>query len=140
MLFSPKSFKYKKHQKGSFSNKLSNLWLLKKKTNNCIKLISASHGRITTKQLIAVRFLIRKFIKKKGFLIFRIFPQKPVSKKSAGIRMGKGKGSFDFWAADIKAGVVICEILYKIVYKRRIIKILKRASLRLPLKTKIKSL
>ena len=52
--------------------------------------------------------------------------------------MGKGKGNFSHWSAKIKKGTTICEILYKKKYIRSILKILKRAQIRLPIKTLIK--
>lgn len=140
MLFTPKSMKFKKLQKGSFSNKLKNKWNLNIKTLTSIKLVSCSHGRLNVKQLTAIRFLIRKSIKKRGFIRFNVFPQKSISKKPSEIRMGKGKGNFFCWVADIKTGIIVCEIFVKSNFKRKILKLLKRAQIRLPIKTKIKTL
>jgi large subunit ribosomal protein L16 len=137
MLFIPKLSKYKKYQKGVIPNKLKNNCNLNFKINSSLKLVAITFGNLTVKQLTAVRFLIKKFIKKKGILKFIIFPQRSVSKKPSEIRMGKGKGNFSHWTANIKKGNVICEIFYKPEYKRRICKILKRAQIRLPILTTV---
>ena len=138
MLFSPNNSKFKKYQKGSITNKLQNNFNLNKFSNNFIKLISNEFGDLTVKQLTSIRFLIKKFIKKKGLVKFSVFPQRFISKKPLEIRMGKGKGNFSHWSAKVKQGTVICEILYKKRYLRSILKVLKRAQIRLPLKTLIK--
>ena len=65
MLFSPNNSKFKKCQKGSITNKLSNNFDLIHLNSNAIKLIANDFGDLTVKQLTSIRFLIRKFIKKK---------------------------------------------------------------------------
>jgi large subunit ribosomal protein L16 len=140
MIFTPKTSKFKKYQKGLFPRKLKNnwCWLNETNVNMCfIRLISISHGFLNLKQLTSFRFLIKKFLKKKGFLYFYVFPQKAMTKKPSEIRMGKGKGSFSYWCASIKVGIVICKIFCKLKYKRRLFKMLSRAQIRLPIKTKI---
>jgi large subunit ribosomal protein L16 len=137
MLFSPKKFKYKKHQKGTLPNKLQVLENLSQQTKT-VKLVATSFGSINSTQLVAIRFLIKKFIKKRGLVFFNLFPHRSVSKKPAEIRMGKGKGNFSHWVADVKRGTILCEIFFKLKYKRRVIKVLKRSQIRLPLSTKIK--
>ena len=137
MLLFPKSFKYKKLQKGIPTNKISNPLVLKDISTNSIKLISLTHGRIKSKQLTAVKFLIKKSIKKLGFVRFQIFPHKSITKKPAEIRMGKGKGSVDHWVCNIKVGVTICELNIKSKYRVRAFNALKKAQIRLPLLTKI---
>jgi large subunit ribosomal protein L16 len=138
MLFTPKRSKYKKYQKGSLPNKLKNNSLLNYQSVKSSKLISTHFGNISTQQLIAIRFLIKKYLKKKAFIKFNIFPQRAVSKKPSEIRMGKGKGNFSHWSVNLKMGVIICEIFYKSNLRRQIFKILKRAQIRLSLMTCIK--
>src|SRR3546814_16176817 len=58
--------------------------------------------RITARQIEAARRAIRRAIKRQGSLWIRIFPDVPVPSKPAEVRMGKGKGSPDFWAARVK--------------------------------------
>lgn len=137
MLFYPKYSKFKKFQKGSLCNKKVSITDLKKQTSNSIKIISNEHGKLTTKQMVAMRFLIRKIIKKKGLAIFKVFPQTIITKKPAGIRMGKGKGSTSHWICKVKAGLLLCEIFFKLKLKKRIMRLLRKVQVRLPIKTKI---
>jgi large subunit ribosomal protein L16 len=138
MLFTPKSSKYKKSQKGSLPNKLKNNYTLSDWAIKSTRLIAVSFGNISAQQLSAVRFLIKKYLKKKAFIKFSVFPQRAVSKKPSEIRMGKGKGNFSHWSANVKVGTVICEIFYKLKLKRRVFKVLKRAQIRFSLATRIK--
>lgn len=139
MLFCPKIFKYKKHQKGKIPNIYNYNWSVIKKSKKSIKLLSLSFGRISIKELTSIRFLIRKFIRKKNFFFFNVFPEKILTKKPLEVRMGKGKGNFFSWVALVKPGTVICEILINnYSTKSFIIKILKCAKIRLNLKTVIK--
>ncbi len=65
---------------------------------------------ITARQIEAVRVTLARFLKKGGKVWIRIFPDKPVSKKPAETRMGKGKGNPEFWVAVVKPGRVLFEI------------------------------
>lgn len=67
-------------------------------------------GRITARQIEACRRAITRHLKRAGRVWIRIFPDKPVSKKPAEVRMGKGKGSVEFWVAPVKPGRVMFEI------------------------------
>ena len=137
MLFYPKNSKFKKFQKGSLGNKKISIINIKKQLVNSIKIISNEHGELTTKQLLAIRFLVRKIVKKKGLAFFKVFPQTVVTKKPAGIRMGKGKGSINHWICKVFSGMLICEIFFKSKLKKRIIHLLRKVQIRLPIKTKI---
>lgn len=66
--------------------------------------------RITARQIEAARRTIMRHLKRQGRLWIRIFPDVPVSSKPAEVRMGKGKGSVDFWAAKVKPGRVMFEL------------------------------
>src|SRR5213595_4101166 len=66
--------------------------------------------RITARQIEAARRAITRHIKRQGRLWIRIFPDVPVSSKPAEVRMGKGKGSPEFWAARVKPGRVLFEL------------------------------
>ena len=61
-------------------------------------------GRITAQQMEACRVAINRYFKRKGKVWIRIFPDKPVSKKPAETRMGKGKGATDHWVAVVRPG------------------------------------
>ena len=65
---------------------------------------------LTANQLEAARVAINKFTKRGGRVWINVFPQKPVSKKPIGTRMGKGKGAPEFWVAVIKPGRVLFEL------------------------------
>ena len=65
---------------------------------------------ITARQIEASRVSLTRFIKKGGKLWIRIFPDKPISKKPAETRMGKGKGATEFWVAVVKPGRIMFEL------------------------------
>ncbi len=65
---------------------------------------------ITARQIEACRVSLTRYIKKGGKLWIRIFPDKPISKKPAETRMGKGKGAPEFWVAVVKPGRVMFEL------------------------------
>lgn len=66
--------------------------------------------RITARQIEAARRAVSRHVKRGGKIWIRIFPDKPISGKPLEVRMGSGKGSVEYWVADIKAGVVLYEI------------------------------
>jgi large subunit ribosomal protein L16 len=138
MLFTPKKYKYKKSQKGSLNNKLKLISNTKTFSNKLLKIVFLEFGCLTTKQLIAIRFLIKKSIKKKGFVRFCVFPQKAISKKPLEIRMGKGKGNVSHWAAKIAAGSVLCKVVYKQKFELILLKHLNRVKIKIPLKVVVK--
>jgi large subunit ribosomal protein L16 len=67
-------------------------------------------GRLTARQIEAARIAINRHVKRGGKLYIRIFPDKPVSKKPAETRMGKGKGAPEYWVAVVRPGRVLYEI------------------------------
>ena len=67
-------------------------------------------GRITARQIEAARRAITREMKREGRVWIRIFPDVPVTKKPAEVRMGKGKGSVEFWVTRIKPGKILFEI------------------------------
>ncbi|MEL6364838.1 MAG: 50S ribosomal protein L16 [Pseudomonadota bacterium] len=76
-----------------------------------------SHGlkalepeRVTSRQIEATRRAITRHMKRAGRVWIRIFPDVPVTKKPTEVRMGKGKGSVEFWAAKVKPGRIMFEI------------------------------
>ena len=66
--------------------------------------------RITARQIEAARRAITRHIKRQGRVWIRIFPDVPVTKKPTEVRMGKGKGSVEFWAARVKPGRIMFEL------------------------------
>ena len=71
---------------------------------------ATTNARITARQIEAARRAITRHLKRAGRVWIRIFPDQPVSKKPAEVRMGKGKGSVEYWVAPVKAGRVMFEI------------------------------
>lgn len=89
---------------------------------------------ITAQQIEAMRVSISRKLKKIGRLYLRVFPDKPVSKKPAETRMGKGKGAPEFWVAVVKRGRILCEI--QGLPEAEAKAVLQQASYKLPIKTK----
>ncbi len=71
---------------------------------------SVARGRITARQIEAARRAITRHCKRDGKLWIRIFPDKPITKKPLEVRMGKGKGSVEYWVAQIKPGTMLYEL------------------------------
>jgi len=92
-------------------------------------------GRISARQIEAARITINRHVKRQGRVWIRIFPDLPVSKKPAEVRMGKGKGSPEYWVAAVKAG----RILYEMdgIDEEMAYGALQRAAAKLPIRTKI---
>ena len=89
---------------------------------------------ITDRQIEAARIALTRHMKRDGRVFIRIFPDKPVSKKPAETRMGKGKGAPEFWVAVIKPGRIMFEVdgVSRTVAEEA----LRLASHKLPIKTK----
>jgi large subunit ribosomal protein L16 len=66
-------------------------------------------GWITSRQIEAARIAISRAMKREGQMWIRIFPDKPVTKKPAEVRMGKGKGAPEYWVAVVKPGTILFE-------------------------------
>jgi len=106
-MLQPKKTKFRKMHKGR----------IKGNAKGGTDLNFGSHGlkavqpeRITSRQIEATRRAITRAMKRQGRVWIRIFPDVPVSKKPTEVRMGKGKGSVEFWAAKVKPGRVMFEI------------------------------
>jgi len=67
-------------------------------------------GRLTARQIEAARRAMTRHIKRGGRIWIRVFPDKPISKKPAEVRMGGGKGSPEYWVAEIQPGKVLYEM------------------------------
>lgn len=103
----PKRVKYRKSQRGRLSGR--------SKSGNEISfgeygLQALGASWITARQIEATRVALTRFIKKGGKLWIRIFPSKPISKKPAETRMGKGKGAPEYWVAVVKPGRIMFEL------------------------------
>ncbi len=73
-------------------------------------LMATEGAWITNRQIEAARVACNRHLKRGGKMWIRIFPDKPLTKKPAEVRMGKGKGSPEFWVAEVRAGRIIYEI------------------------------
>lgn len=89
---------------------------------------------LTAQQIEAMRIALSRNLKKVGSLYLRVFPDKPVTKKPAETRMGKGKGNPELWVSVVKRGRIICEIGG--VPENEAREMLKSAAYKLPMKTK----
>jgi len=67
-------------------------------------------GWLTSRQIEASRIAVTRYMKRQGKVWIRVFPDKPVTKKPAEVRMGKGKGALDHWAAPVKPGRILFEM------------------------------
>ncbi len=67
-------------------------------------------GRLTARQIEAARRALTRHVKRGGKIWIRVFPDKPVTKKPLEVRQGKGKGSVEYWVAQIQPGKIIFEI------------------------------
>lgn len=96
---------------------------------------ATSHGRVTARQIEAGRMAMSRAAKRGGKLWVRIFPDKPICKKPAETRMGKGKGSPEEWVVPVKRGRMLYEM--QGVDKETALESLRLASHKLSVKTKI---
>jgi large subunit ribosomal protein L16 len=92
---------------------------------------------LTSRQIEATRRSITRYVRKTGKIWIRIFPDKPITERAAESRMGSGKGAVDYWVAVIKPGAILFEI--NGLEQERAYQVLKLASYKLPIKTKIVS-
>ncbi len=91
-------------------------------------------GWITSQQIEAMRVAISRFFSRRGKVWIRVFPDKPVTKKPAETRMGKGKGNLDHWVAVVRPGRILFEVGN--VPKEQAQDALRRAAAKLGLKTR----
>lgn len=106
-MLQPKKTKYRKTQKGR----------IKGVAQNGNKVVFGTFGlkalepkRITSQQIEAARIAMTRYMKREGKVWIRIFPDKPITKKPAEVRMGKGKGNPEYWAVNLKAGKIMFEV------------------------------
>ena len=92
---------------------------------------AVTRGRITARQIEAVRRTITRHLKRGGQVWIRIFPDKPVSKKPLEVRQGSGKGSVEYWVAVIKPGHILFEVGG--VSKELAMEAFKSAAIKLPI-------
>ena len=103
----PKKVKYRKQQRGRMNGKA---YRGSSVVFGEFGLQAMEPAWITNRQIEAARVAITRFIKRGGKMWIRVFPDKPVTKKPAETRMGKGKGAPEFWVAVVKPGRVMFEL------------------------------
>ena len=107
MALMPKRVKYRKAQKGQRRGIATTGAQL---SFGEFGLKSLANGWIKNTQIEAVRVILARQLHKGGKLWIRIFPDKPITKKPAEVRMGKGKGDLDHWVAVVKRGKILFEL------------------------------
>ncbi len=103
----PKKVKYRKVQRGRMKGKA---WRGSSIAFGEYALKSMDCGWITSRQIEAARIAMTRFIKRGGKVWIRLFPDKPITKKPAETRMGKGKGAPEEWVAVIRPGKILFEM------------------------------
>ncbi len=131
-MLQPKRTKYRKAHKGRIHGNA------KAGTNlnfGAYGLKATAPGRVTARQIEAARRAMTRHIKRAGRVWIRIFPDVPVSTKPAEVRMGKGKGSPDFWICRVKPGRIMFEldgVSWEVAHGA-----FERAAAKLPIRTRI---
>ncbi|MDD2759062.1 MAG: 50S ribosomal protein L16 [Methylomonas sp.] len=106
-MLQPKRTKYRKQHKG----RNTGLAITGSKVSfGEYGLKATTRGRITARQIEAARRTISRHVKRGGKIWIRVFPDKPISSKPLEVRMGSGKGSVEYWVAEIKPGTMLYEL------------------------------
>lgn len=130
-MLAPKRVKWRKQHKGRMRGKALRGAELQ---YGDFGLQATECGRITARQIEAARIAMTRFTKRGGKTWIRIFPDKPITKKPAEVRMGSGKGNVEFWVATIRPGRILFEM--EGIPKSMAQEALRLANNKLPLKTK----
>ncbi|MCO5935849.1 MULTISPECIES: 50S ribosomal protein L16 [Mucilaginibacter] len=105
-MLQPKRTKFRKMQKGRMKGLASRGTEL---SFGSFGIKSLEAAWITSRQIEAARIAVTRFMKREGQVWIRIFPDKPITKKPAEVRMGKGKGAPEYWVAVVRPGRMIFE-------------------------------
>ncbi|MCK9328470.1 MAG: 50S ribosomal protein L16 [Candidatus Cloacimonetes bacterium] len=131
-MLAPKKVKYRKMMKG----RRTGLAYRGSEVNfGDYGLMATQDGWITSRQIEAARVALTRHMKRQGRVWIRIFPDKPITKKPAETRMGKGKGAPEYWVAVVKPGRIMFEI--QGVALEIVKEALRLASHKLPITTKV---
>jgi large subunit ribosomal protein L16 len=131
-MLSPKRVKFRKQQKGRMRGKAYRGGSLQ---FGDFGLQAAECGWISSRQIEAARIAMTRRVKRGGKMWIRIFPDKPITKKPAEVRMGSGKGAPEGWVAVIRPGKILYEM--EGVSRELAYEALRLASHKLPIKTKV---
>ena len=130
-MLSPKKTKFRKQFKGRIhGNSKGNFTL----NYGSFGLKAMQAERITSRQIESARKTITRHLKRAGKMWIRLFPDVPVSKKPAEVRMGKGKGANEYWACRVKPGRIMFEVDGVSINEAR--KAMELAAAKLPIKCK----
>ncbi|MFN5705815.1 MAG: 50S ribosomal protein L16 [bacterium] len=105
-MLQPKRTKFRKMQKGKMKGNAKRGTTL---SFGSFGIKSLEECWITSRQIEAARIAVTRFMKREGQVWIRIFPDKPITKKPAEVRMGKGKGAPEYWVAPVKPGRMLFE-------------------------------
>jgi large subunit ribosomal protein L16 len=127
----PKRVKFRKMQKGRMRGNATRGFTV---NFGAFGLKALERGKLTSRQIEAARIALTRYMKRDGKVWIRIFPDKPVTKKPAETRMGKGKGAPEYWVAPVLPGRILFEAegVSAAVAKEAF----RLASSKLPIKTK----
>jgi len=106
-MLQPKKTKYRKVQKGRMKGNSGRGHTL---SNGMFGIKSMDSNFLTSRQIEAARIAATRYMKREGQLWIKIFPDKPITKKPLEVRMGKGKGAVEYWAAVVKPGRILFEV------------------------------
>ena len=106
-MLSPKKTKFRKQQKGRIRGVAKGGTDI---TFGDYGLQATSSGLLTARQIEAARIAMTRYTKRQGKIWIRVFPDKPITKRPAETRMGKGKGSVELWACPVSRGRVLYEM------------------------------
>ena len=106
-MLQPRRTKYRKQQKGRIKGNAGRGHRL---ANGTFGIKSMDTKLITARQIEAARIAATRYMQREGSIWLRIFPDKPITKKPLEVRMGKGKGNVELWAAPVKPGRMLIEL------------------------------
>ena len=130
----PKRTKFRKQQRGSMKGKATRG---NKLTRGDFGIVAMEPAWIRSNQIESARIAINRYLRREGKVWINIFPDKPVTTKPIGVRMGSGKGSVEYWVAVVKPGRVLFEVGTVTEEKAR--EALRLATHKLPIKCKVVS-
>jgi len=106
-MLQPKRYKHRKQQKGRMKGNSQRGHQL---AYGIYGIKSLDSSWITSRQIEAARVAATRYMKREGQLWIKIFPDKPITKKPLEVRMGKGKGNVEYWAAVVRPGKILFEV------------------------------
>lgn len=106
-MLQPKKTKYRKQQKGKIKGDAGRGHTI---AFGSFGIKTMETARLTSRQIESARVAVTRHMKREGQVWIRIFPDTPITKKPAEVRMGKGKGALDHWVAKVKPGTIMFEV------------------------------